>query len=69
MMKRSYISPMSEVVKLRLSSSVLVDGTDIISGSNGAAGGDMQAKRFNTWNSFEDEDEPSAKQQPNVWSE
>ena len=54
-MKRTYISPMAETIKLNLSSSVLEDA-GIINGSKGADGADMQAKQFNTWN-FDDEEE------------
>lgn len=54
-MKRTYIAPMAETIKLNLSSSVLEDA-GIINGSKGADGADMQAKQFNTWN-FDDEEE------------
>lgn len=54
-MKRIYIAPMAETIKLNLSSSVLEDA-GIINGSKGADGADMQAKQFNTWN-FDDEEE------------
>lgn len=54
-MKRTYIAPMAETIKLNLSSSVL-EGAGIINGSKGADGADMQAKQFNTWN-FDDEEE------------
>ena len=64
-MKRIYIAPMAETIKLNLSSSVLEDGADLINGSNkGAAGGDMQAKQFDTRN-FEDEEEEE--KQSNIW--
>lgn len=62
-MKRTYISPMAKTIKLNLSSSVL-EGTDIMTGSKGADGGDMQAKQFNTWN-FDDEEEEE--KQSNIW--
>lgn len=61
-MKRTYISPMAETIKLNLSSSVLEDA-GIINGSKGADGADMQAKQFNTWN-FDDEEE---EKQSNIW--
>lgn len=64
-MKRIYIAPMAETIKLNLSSSVLEEGADLINGSNkGAVGGDMQAKQFNTW-SFDDEEEEE--KQSNIW--
>ena len=62
-MKRTYIAPMAETIKLNLSSSVLGD-TNLINGSKGAKGGDMQAKQFNTWN-FDDEEEEE--KQSNIW--
>lgn len=61
-MKRTYIVPMAETIKLNLSSSVLEDA-GIINGSKGADGADMQAKQFNTWN-FDDEEE---EKQSNIW--
>lgn len=61
-MKRIYIAPMAETIKLNLSSSVLKDA-GIINGSKGADGADMQAKQFNTWN-FDDEEE---EKQSNIW--
>jgi len=61
-MKRIYIAPMAETIKLNLSSSVLEDA-GIINGSKGADGADMQAKQFNTWN-FDDEEE---EKQSNIW--
>lgn len=61
-MKRIYIAPMAETIKLNLSSSVLESG-GIINGSKGADGADMQAKQFNTWN-FDDEEE---EKQSNIW--
>lgn len=61
-MKRIYIAPMVETIKLNLSSSVLEDA-GIINGSKGADGADMQAKQFNTWN-FDDEEE---EKQSNIW--
>ncbi len=61
-MKRIYIAPMAETIKLNLSSSVLEDA-GIINGSKDADGADMQAKQFNTWN-FDDEEE---EKQSNIW--
>lgn len=61
-MKRTYIAPMAETIKLNLSSSVLEDA-GLINGSKGADGGDAQAKQFNTWN-FDDEEE---EKQSNIW--
>lgn len=56
-MKRTYISPMAETIKLNLSSSVLEEGAGVGNASLGAdASTDMQAKQFNTWN-FDDEEE------------
>lgn len=63
-MKRIYIAPMAETIKLNLSSSVLDEGTGIINGSKGADGADMQAKQFDTWN-FDDEEEEE--KQSNIW--
>ena len=63
-MKRTYIAPMAETIKLNLSSSVL-EGVGIGNGSVGAdAGVDMQAKQFNTW-SFDDEEEEE--KQSTIW--
>lgn len=62
-MKRTYISPMAETIKLNLSSSVL-EGAGVGNGSNGADGKDAQAKQFNTWN-FDDEEEEE--KQSNIW--
>lgn len=62
-MKRTYISPMAETIKLNLSSSVL-ESAGIGNGSLGANGEDMQAKQFNTW-SFDDEEEEE--KQSNIW--
>lgn len=62
-MKRTYIAPMAETIKLNLSSSVL-EGAGVGNASQGAAGGDMQAKQFNTWN-FDDEEEEE--KQSNIW--
>lgn len=62
-MKRTYIAPMAETIKLNLSSSVL-EGTGL---GNGTVGGDastMQAKQFDTWN-FDDEEEEE--KQSNIW--
>lgn len=62
-MKRIYIAPMAETIKLNLSSSVLESA--VINGSVGAdAEVDMQAKQFNTWN-FDDEEEEE--KQSNIW--
>ena len=61
-MKRTYIAPMAETIKLNLSSSVLE--SEVINGSNGANGEDEQAKQFNTW-SFDDEEEEE--KQSNIW--
>ena len=63
-MKRTYIAPMAETIKLNLSSSVL-EGVGVGNGSVGAdASTDMQAKQFNTWN-FDDEEEEEKKS--NIW--
>ena len=62
-MKRTYISPMAETIKLNLSSSVL-ESTGIVNGSLGADGNQAQAKQFNTWN-FDDEEEEE--KQSNIW--
>ena len=62
-MKRTYIAPMAETIKLNLSSSVLEDA-GIINGSKGADATDMQAKQFGTWN-FDDEEEEE--KQSNIW--
>lgn len=62
-MKRTYISPMAETIKLNLSSSVL-ESAGIGKGSLGAGGEDMQAKQFDTW-SFDDEEEEE--KQSNIW--
>ena len=62
-MKRTYISPMAETIKLNLSSSVLEEGAGVGGGSLGGNGEDAQAKQFNTWN-FDDEEE---KKQSNIW--
>lgn len=63
-MKRTYIAPMAETIKLNLSSSVLDEGTGIGNGTVGGDGGHMQAKQFNTW-SFDDEEEEE--KQSNIW--
>ena len=64
-MKRTYIAPMAETIKLNLSSSVLEDGAGVGGVSLGAdASTDMQAKQFNTWN-FDDEEEEE--KQSNIW--
>ena len=62
-MKRTYISPMAETIKLNLSSSVLDEGTGMGGGSLVGNGEDAQAKQFNTWN-FDDEEE---EKQSNIW--
>lgn len=62
-MKRTYIAPMAETIKLNLSSSVL-EGAGVGTASQGAAGPDAQAKQFNTWN-FDDEEEEE--KQSNIW--
>ncbi|HRM58065.1 MAG TPA: hypothetical protein PLP97_12765 [Prevotella sp.] len=62
-MKRTYISPMAETIKLNLSSSVLESG-GIRNGSLGADGNQAQAKQFNTW-SFDDVEEEE--KQSNIW--
>nr|WP_296051746.1 hypothetical protein [uncultured Prevotella sp.] len=54
-MKRTYIAPMAETIKLNLSSSVL-EGAGVGKGSVGGDATTMQAKQFNTWN-FDDEEE------------
>lgn len=63
-MKRTYIAPMAETIKLNLSSSVLEGGIGVGGGSVGGNGPDMQAKQFNTWN-FDDEEEEE--KQSNIW--
>ncbi len=64
-MKRTYIAPMAETIKLNLSSSVLQEGAGVGNASLGAdASTDMQAKQFNTWN-FDDEEEEE--KQSNIW--
>ena len=62
-MKRTYIAPMAETIKLNLSSSVL-EGAGFGGGSLGGNGEDAQAKQFNTWN-FDDEEEEE--KQSNIW--
>ena len=62
-MKRIYIAPMAETIKLNLSSSVLDEGTGMGGGSLVGNGEDAQAKQFNTWN-FDDEEE---EKQSNIW--
>lgn len=62
-MKRTYISPMAETIKLNLSSSVL-EGAGFGNGTVGGKGEDAQAKQFNTW-SFDDEEEEE--KQSNIW--
>ena len=63
-MKRTYISPMAETIKLNLSSSVL-QSAGIVNGSLGAdASQGMQAKQFDTWN-FDDVEEEE--KQSNIW--
>ena len=63
-MKRTYIAPMAETIKLNLSSSVLEEGAGMGGDSTGADGGHMQAKQFDTWN-FDDEEEEE--KQSNIW--
>ena len=63
-MKRTYIAPMAETIKLNLSSSVLEDGAGLGNGTVGGNGEDAQAKQFNTW-SFDDEEEEE--KQSNIW--
>ena len=63
-MKRTYIAPMAETIKLNLSSSVLEYGAGVGGGSLGGNGEDAQAKQFNTW-SFDDEEEEE--KQSNIW--
>ena len=63
-MKRIYIAPMAETIKLNLSSSVLEDGAGVGGGSLVGNGEDAQAKQFNTWN-FDDEEEEE--KQSNIW--
>ena len=63
-MKRTYISPMAETIKLNLSSSVLEDGAGVGGGSLVGNGEAAQAKQFNTW-SFDDEEEEE--KQSNIW--
>ena len=63
-MKRTYISPMAETIKLNLSSSVLQEGAGMGGDSTGTSGDQTQAKQFNTW-SFGDEEEEE--KQSNIW--
>lgn len=63
-MKRIYIAPMAETIKLNLSSSVLEEGAGVGNASLGGNGEDAQAKQFNTW-SFDDEEEEE--KQSNIW--
>ena len=64
-MKRIYIAPMAETIKLNLSSSVLEDGAGVGGASLGAdASQGMQAKQFDTWN-FDDVEEEE--KQSNIW--
>ena len=63
-MKRTYIAPMAETIKLNLSSSVLQEGAGMGGDSTGTAGDQAQAKQFNTW-SFDDEEEEE--KQSNIW--
>ena len=62
-MKRTYIAPMAETIKLNLSSSVLQEGAGMGGDSTGTSGDQAQAKQFNTWN-FDDEEE---EKQSNIW--
>ena len=63
-MKRIYIAPMAETIKLNLSSSVLQEGAGMGGDSTGTSGDQAQAKQFNTW-SFGDEEEEE--KQSNIW--
>lgn len=63
-MKRTYIAPMAETIKLNLSSSVLEEGAGMGGDSTGTSGDQAQAKQFNTW-SFGDEEEEE--KQSNIW--
>ena len=63
-MKRTYIAPMAETIKLNLSSSVLEEGVGMGGDSTGTSGDQAQAKQFNTW-SFGDEEEEE--KQSNIW--
>ena len=64
-MKRTYIAPMAETIKLNLSSSVLDEGVGVGPASLGAdASQGIQAKQFDTWN-FDDEEEEE--KQSNIW--
>lgn len=62
-MKRTYIAPMAETIKLNLSSSVL-ESAGVVGGSVGGDASTMQAKQFDTWN-FDDEEEEE--KQSNIW--
>ena len=63
-MKRTYIAPMAETIKLNLYSSVLQEGAGMGGDSTGTSGDQTQAKQFNTW-SFGDEEEEE--KQSNIW--
>lgn len=64
-MKRTYIAPMAETIKLNLSSSVLQEeGAGMGGDSTGTSGDQAQAKQFNTW-SFDDKEEEE--KQSNIW--
>ena len=63
-MKRTYISPMAETIKLNLSSSVLEEGVGMGGDSTGTSDDQAQAKQFNAW-SFGDEEEEE--KQSNIW--
>ena len=63
-MKRTYIAPMAETIKLNLSSSVLQEGAGMGGDSTGTSGDQAQAKQFNTW-SFDDVEEEE--KQSNIW--
>lgn len=54
-MKKEYIQPHMEVVKLNLLGSVL-ENADVIGGSDGADGSDAQAKGFSSWSDFDEAD-------------
>ena len=63
-MKRTYISPMAETIKLNLSYSVLDDGAGVGGGSLVGNGEDPKAQQSNPW-SFDDVEEDE--KQSNIW--
>ncbi len=63
-MKRTYITPMAETIKLNLSLFCPGRRAGVGGGSLGGNGEDAQAKQFNTWN-FDDEEEEE--KQSNIW--